>query len=97
MKYVLDEEEYTKLKERANSSATLEDVAKLQKELIQDLRKKVMELGEFRCFHDLSDEELGSEYVDEGYCDRCPLSFCENEGKKANHRMCGHSSKLYSK
>jgi hypothetical protein len=95
MQYLLSEEEYAKLKEAAHLSAVREDTVRLQSELITDLRKKVMELGEFRCFHDLPDDSLV--YVDEGYCDDCPLSFCENESKKTKYKMCGRGSTLHSK
>lgn len=97
MQYILTAEEFEKLKTEAHLSAVREDTVRLQADLIQDLRTKVMELEKFTCFHDLSDEEFSKTDVDEGYCDSCPLSFCENEGKNTSHKMCGRGSRLFSK
>lgn len=97
MQYLLTTEEYEKLINKASVSALNADTVGLQKNLITDLRSKIMEQAKFTCFHDLSDAEYCKKYVDEGYCDPCPLSFCSNEGKETKHKMCGHDSKLYSK
>lgn len=93
MQYLLTHAEFDELQQKAKDGEQfLKD-----RHLLRDLRAKVMELARFTCFHDLDEKEYSKRYVDEGYCDPCPLSFCSNEGKEARYKMCGHDTKLYSK
>lgn len=80
---ILDEQEYQKLLEHEN------DIA-------EDLRKVIFKITKFKCFHDLTADEKKTAWVDEGYCDSCPLSFPENEDIKNNFRLCNRNT-LYSK
>jgi hypothetical protein len=87
MNYLLTQEEFDELNKRLKLSK-LEDL----ENLISDLRTKVLELANFKCFHYHKVKGF-----DEGYCDECPLGFVQNEGKKTNFKMCGEQIKEYSK
>ena len=95
MQYVLTQEEYDKINKAGEEGEMFKKHFQKSTPLIQDLRTKIMELAQFKCYHDLP--ENTDVYVDEGYCDECPLSFCSNEKKEMKFQMCPHDSKLYSK
>ena len=94
MQYLLTEDEF-KVYEKGKALLLQQGG---NNQLLIDLRAKIIELGEFKCYHELSNEALvHGEPIDEGYCDPCPLSFAENDGKGQKYRMCPHERKLYSK
>lgn len=89
MQYLLTEEEYKRLTKNYDKEFT--------DTLLQNLRTKILELAKFKCFHDLPEEEYNDSRIEDGYCDGCPLSFCENKDKKCSFSMCPHENRLFSK
>jgi hypothetical protein len=96
MQYLLSREEYKDLIEKSDIGERSADTVDKQKALIQDLRTKILEQAKYTCYHDVPPNSP-EVYIDDGYCDDCPLSFCENEEKKMKYHMCGRPSHLYSK
>lgn len=89
MNYILNEEELKELQSNLPKIQTLQ--------LFSDLRQKILEQANFTCYHDIPPNIRRQKGVDEGWCDSCPLSFCQNEHKVTAFKMCGHDDSLYSK
>lgn len=72
--------------------------ARPTKQLVKDLRTIVLRNANFKCFHDMTEEEQRDAGVDEGYCDSCPLTAFEpNDRLKSHWDLCGHDKCWYSK
>lgn len=89
MQYLLTQEE-------RNGLVPCEQLTE-QKDISNALRRKVFQVSGKKCFKDLTADERRKTYVDEGYCDSCPLSFCKNEDEEMKYEMCGQKGALYSK
>jgi hypothetical protein len=88
MQYILTEEEF----ERVGSMYDPKHIDPM----IADLKTIIFRNVNFKCYHDLTDEEEKDTYVDNGYCDDCPLSFVQNRKIKTIRLLCSRE-KLYSK
>lgn len=97
MQHILSNEEFTEFQRKLNEHGVFKTDLEYERQIMKDLRTKIMELAKFRCYHDFTEEESKKIYVDEGYCDDCPLSFCTNEKKVMRFHMCNRKEKLFSK
>lgn len=95
MQYLLTEEEIKEFNQLKKQQESVES----DRVVLKQLRKKIMKEAKFTCYHDLTSEQKEEQYVDDGYCDECPLSFCHgiNDDLGASHRFCPHQEHLYSK
>ena len=89
MKYLLTEEEYNELSGRYPREKI--------DPLLADLRAIILRNAKFKCYRDLTPEEQEKTYVDDGYCDTCPLSFCKNKEMSSKYQLCDSKYHLYSK
>ena len=97
MEYILTAAEFEELRKKATNHDVAVQQSRIDRDIADDLRAIVFTKSGFKCFHDLSEKERETTYVDEGYCDDCPLSFTENETKKMKWNLCPHKNHLYSK